>query len=54
VVKRSPPQNANFRNLQKNYLPKVNNHPIGENSPNLVTLTPTELKSSGLDIFIPE
>jgi hypothetical protein len=26
-------------------LPKVNNHPLGENSPNLVTLTMTTISS---------
>jgi hypothetical protein len=36
-VKKGSPKNVGyFCNLK--ILPKVNNHPIGENSPNLVTL----------------
>jgi hypothetical protein len=30
-------------------LPKVNNHPVGENSPNLVTLTLGEIEGRGKD-----
>jgi hypothetical protein len=34
---------ASFCNLKKH---KINNHPLGENSPNLVTLHPTTAKSN--------
>jgi hypothetical protein len=34
-------QNVGYLSIFSKYLPKVNNRPMGENSPNLVTLLPS-------------